>query len=98
MKGEGGCMKVILVLGVLAASTIYAAATHPRPASTPVTKNFCKTLRTEGEQQCQGEMENMFMDQGGDNYTRGVRMKDMVPCRRIGEAVQNACVNNYGKE
>lgn len=91
-------MKAVLILSVLAACTIYAATTYSRPALTPGEKNFCKTVRDEGEQQCQSEMENMFMDQGGDNYTRGVRMKDMIPCRRIGEAVQNACINNYGKE
>lgn len=91
-------MRAYWILGLLVAGTIYAAATHSHATPTPVEKKFCEILRADGEQQCETEMENLFMDEGGDNYTRGVHMKDMTKCRRIGEAVQLACVNNYGKE
>lgn len=82
------------ILVVSIGSGLWDAVKHPQ---VPQIKPFCTQMREEAEQECGIEMENSFMDQGGDNYTRGIHLKDITKCRRIGEAVSLAC-NNYGKE
>lgn len=93
---------IITVAALVTMGVAYVALTDARPpaaaAVAPQTKpQFCTQMREEAERDCGVEMENSFMDEGGDNYTRGVHLKDASMCRRIGEAVSLAC-NNYGKE
>lgn len=88
-----------IVFGVCAVATFLLLAyngarayhTHMMLKPSPA---YCAVLRDEAFNRCGDEMENTFMDMGGDNYTRGIHKHDNDRCHRVGEAVYFTC-NNY---
>lgn len=53
--------------------------------------NDCDVFRAKVLGECETEMENLWDDQGGYNYTREQNIKDNRVCTRIVDAVYEAC-------